>query len=63
MFHGTNDLTVPFPLMLSECTAAFLIGVCEPHIYPGEGHGLAGVDDAEMRALVADFLCRHVSGC
>lgn len=63
MFHGTNDVTVPFPLMLSECIGAFLISVCEPHIYPGEGHGLAGVDDAEMRALVADFLCRHVSGC
>lgn len=64
MFNGTNDVTVPFPLAAVECAGqTALLNVCEPHFYPGEGHGLSGVDDAEMRAQVADFLCQHVIGC
>lgn len=64
MFHGTNDVTVPFALGAAECAGqTAVLNICEPHFYPGEGHGLAGVDDAEMRALMTDFLCRHVSGC
>lgn len=64
MFHGTNDVTVPFAFAAVECAGqTALLNTCEPHFYPGEGHGLAGVDDTTMRAMVADFLCRHVAGC
>lgn len=65
MFHGTNDTTVPFALGAATCAATIArANACEPVVWPGEGHGVAGAHREEILETASAFLCRRViAGC
>jgi predicted esterase len=57
MFHGRNDLTVPFALAEQTCTAALAVDVVCEMIAHDQGHAFAE-DNQEAVDFVADFLAR-----